>query len=158
MTAHTRSMLAGLVLLAPLLALGQTADKPYSIKDGKVDERTYNGWRAFHSGCHMCHGVGGGGTSQAPNLVERIQYLSPEDFVTKVLTSYRFVIESGESRADDPTAIRQQMVEEILRRERGELVMPAWEQSPEVSPHVLDIYAWLRARADGVLGPGRPAH
>jgi hypothetical protein len=34
--------------------------------------------------------------------------------------------------------------------------MPAWESNEGVEPHVLDIYAYLRARADGALGPGKP--
>jgi hypothetical protein len=28
---------------------------------------------------------------------------------------------------DDPTALRREFIEEVLRRERGELIMPAWE-------------------------------
>jgi hypothetical protein len=34
--------------------------------------------------------------------------------------------------------------------------MPAWDGDPNVKPHVMDLYAYLRARADGVLGEGRP--
>jgi hypothetical protein len=34
--------------------------------------------------------------------------------------------------------------------------MPAWEGDSKVRPYLLDLYAYLRARADGVLGPGRP--
>ena len=34
--------------------------------------------------------------------------------------------------------------------------MPAWEADPKVNPHVLDLYAYLSARADGKLGPGEP--
>ena len=34
--------------------------------------------------------------------------------------------------------------------------MPAWDADAEVAPHVLDIYAYLNARAEGGLGPGRP--
>ena len=130
--------------------------KPYRVVDGKVDDATFRGWRAFHSGCHMCHGVGGGGTSVAPNLLERVQELSPQDFTIKVLTSYRFVFDASEVGGEDSTAVRQKFLEEILRRERGGLVMPAWESSSTVRPHVLDVYGYLKARADGVLGPGRP--
>jgi cytochrome c5 len=36
----------------------QGGDKaPYRVVDGKVDESTFLGWRAFHSACHTCHGV-----------------------------------------------------------------------------------------------------
>ena len=44
----------------------------YRVIDGRVDRGTYVGWRLFHSACFGCHGVGGGGTAVAPNLLERI--------------------------------------------------------------------------------------
>jgi hypothetical protein len=40
------------------LSLGQkvASDKFYCIVDGKVDERTYNGFRRYNAGCNHCHG------------------------------------------------------------------------------------------------------
>jgi mono/diheme cytochrome c family protein len=130
--------------------------KPYSIVDGKVDEATYRGWQIYHSACHTCHGVDATGTQIAPSLVERMRDLSAHDFTVKVLTSYRIVLDSGSARADDSTAVREAMVAEVLRHERGELAMPAWQGDPKVRPHLLDLYAYLKARADGALGPGEP--
>ena len=124
---------------------------PYRIVAGKVDDSTFLGWRAYHSACHTCHGPDAVGTAVAPSLVERVKSLSARDFTIKVLTSYRIVAPAG-----DPTAQRDAFLEEVLRRERGELTMPAWESEEKVRPHVLDLYAYLRARADGALGPGRP--
>lgn len=129
---------------------------PYRIDNGKVDESTYLGWRAFHSACHACHGVDAVGTDVAPSLVERVRSLSPRDFTIKVLTSYRIVVPQSEARSDDSTGIREAFLEEVLRRERGEVTMPAWEGETKIQPHVLDLYAYLRARADGALGPGEP--
>jgi hypothetical protein len=148
--------LVTLAACAPILLSAQQKPaapeaKPYTVVGGKVDEATFRGWRAYHSSCHTCHGVDGTGTNVAPNLVERVKDLSARDFTTKVLTSYRIVLGSG-----DPTAVRQAFIDEVLRRERGELIMPAWEGETKVRPHVLDLYAYLRARADGVLGPGQP--
>jgi hypothetical protein len=125
--------------------------KPYRIVNGRVDAATWRGWLAFHSACHGCHGIDAVGTDVAPNLVERMHDMSERDFVTKVLTSYRITVPSGEGSG----AAREQIIEEVLRRERGGLVMPAWEGS-RVQPHVLDIYAYLKARADGALLPGKP--
>jgi Cytochrome C oxidase, cbb3-type, subunit III len=123
---------------------------------GRVDRGTYTGWRLFHSACHACHGVGGGGTAVAPNLMERIPTMTPRDFASKVLTSYRLV-----SPADDESgADRAALLDEILKRDRqsarGQVVMPAWGGHADVPPHVLDLYAYLSARAAGDLGPGEP--
>ena len=158
---HASTCLIALILAAPLSAAAAEKQagseaKPYRVVDGKVDESTFLGWRAFHSGCHACHGVDAVGTDVAPNLVERVKRLSAHDFTVKVLTSYRLVFPSSEVSGDDRTALRSEFVEEVLRRERGDLIMPAWQDNPKVHAHVLDLYAYLRARADGVLGRGKP--
>lgn len=132
-----------------------TAKSPNQTTNTPVDLSTYMGWRAFHSSCHTCHGVDATGTSVAPNLVERIQDLSAREFSIKVLTSYRVVMQSGEARGDSG-AIREEFLNEALRRESGELVMPAWEGDPQVKPFLLDLYSYLRARGAGTLGPGKP--
>lgn len=148
-----------ITLASSLSAAAETADSatpPYQVREGKVDRPTYLGWRVFHSTCHGCHGVDATGTSVAPNLVDRIDRMTARQFSLKVLTRYRIVLGSSELAGDDQTAMRDAMLEQVMRRERGELLMPAWGHDPNVKPHVLDIYAYLRARGDGVLGPGRP--
>jgi hypothetical protein len=85
-----------------------------------------------------------------------VRDLSAHDFTVKVLTSYRIVLDSAAASADDSTAVREAMVAEVLRRERGVVVMPAWQGDSKVRPHLLDLYAYLKARADGALGPGKP--
>lgn len=150
-----------LCLAAAAAALAQPRDaqpRPgdYRIINGRVDRGTYLGWRLFHSTCYGCHGVGGAGTAVAPNLLERIANMTPRDFASKVLTSYRLV-----SPADDDSAqAREATLEEVLKRDRsaarGQVLMPAWGGDAEVPPHVLDLYAYLSARAAGDLGPGEP--
>ena len=143
-------------------ASGQVRNEPlpgdYRVTNGRVDRGTYVGWRLFHSTCYACHGVGGVGTDRAPNLVERVKTMTPRAFAAKVLTSYRLV-NPGESGALDERGLAETL-EELMRRDRqcarGQLLMPAWETHPQVRPHVLDLYAYLSARADGALGPGRP--
>jgi hypothetical protein len=154
---------AALMMAGSPLAAGPRADDPvpgdYRIVDGRVDRGTYAGWRLFHTACHGCHGVGGVGTDLAPNLLERVANLTPRAFATKVLTSYRIVPPLRGAASDDAAALRAAMLEDIMRRERGtgpQVVMPAWEGDPQVNPHVLDLYAYLSARADGQLGPGEP--
>jgi hypothetical protein len=131
----------------------------FVVIDGRVDRGTYVGWRLFHSGCHGCHGVGGVGTARAPNLVERIGNYTPRGFATKVLTSYRIVPMSPDSGPPEIDSEREALLELVMKRERqerGQPLMPAWDADAEVPPHVLDLYAYLNARAEGGLGPGKP--
>src|SRR5262245_33132732 len=51
---------------------GPVAGKFYQVVDGKVDARTYNGFRRYHAGCNHCHGQDGAGSTFAPSLVERL--------------------------------------------------------------------------------------
>lgn len=162
MTGKIR-LLSSLALFAIVTAATASAAEPrreekppYLVVDGKVDDATFLGWRAYHSACHACHGVDATGTEVAPSLVERVKAMSASDFSIKVLTSYRIVVPQSEAFADSSSAVRESFLEEVLRRERGELVMPAWESNTSIHPHVLDLYAYLRARADGALGPGKP--
>jgi hypothetical protein len=126
-------------------------------RNGGVDVGTFTGWRLFHSTCHGCHGALG--TDVAPNLLERVGLLTPRAFVTKVLTSYRIVLPDTDTNAIDSAHSREAMIDDVLRQDRQGLVkvvMPAWEGDPTVNPHVLDLFAYLSARADGKLGIGKP--
>lgn len=160
--ARWRRALALLTLAAlPLAALAQTGPRPgeYQVVNGRVDGGTFNGWRMFHTACFACHGVDATGTDRAPDLRERVRTMTPRAFASKVLTSYRITLPAGEARSDDSGALREALLEEVMRQQRsgrGQVVMPAWEENPQVSPHVLDLYAYLSARADGQLGPGKP--
>ena len=161
--AHRRTWAALLAALfmTPLVAQpnAEIAPGDYRVVDGMVDRGTYNGWRLFHTTCYGCHGVGAVGTDLAPNLVERVKTLTPRACATKGLTSYRIVLPASEANTEDRTAVREAMIEEVMRRERGaggQIIMPAWEADPKVNPHVLDLFAYLSARADGKLGPGEP--
>jgi len=143
-------------------ALAQSADKPmpgeFIVIDGRVDAGTYAGWKLFHTACYVCHGVGGTGTGVAPNLVERIGNYTPRGFAAKVLSSYR-IVPMPDGWPADRDAEREALLELLMKRERqslGQPLMPAWDVDDEVAPHVLDLYAYLTARAAGVLGPGRP--
>ena len=156
LAASTRHMLFGLILTLMSSAVSAEEPLPYSVQDGLVDQSTYLGWRVFHSSCYGCHGVDATGTSVAPNLVEQVKRLSLRDFSIKVLSRYRFTVSAQAAGSDDKTELREDILQQVLRGERGDLLMPAWENDPNVKPRVLDLYAYLRARADGALAPGRP--
>ena len=106
--------------------------KPYFQIDGKIDFGTYNGFRRYHSACHVCHGPDALGSSYAPALVEPMKTLPYADFVQ--------IIAMG--RTTD--------------RGGTKFVMPAFGNNPNVIDNMDDIYSYLKARADGVLGRGRP--
>ena len=131
----------------------------YRVMGGRVDAGTYAGWRAFHATCYACHGVGGVGTAAAPNLVARIGSMTPRAFAAKVLASYRIVAPDEGPSTDNGASTPDTMLEQIMRRERGKggrVIMPEWEGDARVDPHVLDLYAYLSARADSKIGPGQP--
>lgn len=133
--------------------------KFYRVEDGKVDAATMRGWQVYHRTCYVCHGVDANGTDVAPSLVERVKNMSAVEFANLVLNRYRIVVPMDEASADDTTARREAMIAEMQRHERGEsgeLIMPAWEASFRVRPHLMDLFGYLQARADGVLGTGEP--
>lgn len=157
--ASARACGVGLAVCIALAATAQGGEPlpgDYRVTAGRVDRGTYAGWRVFHSTCHACHGVGGVGSDIAPNLIERVGNMTPRAFAAKVLTSYRLVTPGDNGALGE----RENTLDELMRRDRdnqrGRIVMPAWDTDDAVPPHVLDLYAYLSARADGQLGPGRP--
>ena len=102
------------------------AGKFYRIVDGKVDARTYNGFRRYHSSCNHCHGPDGIGSTFGPALIDRL----PD------VEAFRRIVRDGKSN--------------------GTSVMKGFGGDPNIAPYVDDIYAYLQARADGALGRGRP--
>ena len=127
---------AALVLgtgLALAAGADQSTEKPYTITDGKVDLKTYNGWRRYTESCMRCHGPDGAGSSYAPDLVDSAKHMTKEQFEDIVING----------RTNVNTA--------------SENVMPAFGEVEDVVLYLDDIWAYLKARADGVLGRGRPA-
>ncbi|MEO0424589.1 MAG: cytochrome c [Pseudomonadota bacterium] len=106
---------------------------PYDIAcdaDGNclVDKATYVGWRTYHAACHVCHAQDAVGSTFAPSLVTRLQEIDKARFYESVTNGYT-----------------------------GQLgVMPAWGADPNVNTKFDELYAYLKARSDGILGAGRP--
>lgn len=122
-------LLTAVSLTAPV---GAQEDKPYEVRDGKVDQGTYNGYRRYHASCHVCHGPDGLGSSYAPNLTDSLKRLSQDDFNEVVINGRKNVTGSQQS------------------------VMPAFGEVQDVAMYIEDIYAYLKARSDGVIDRGRP--
>jgi mono/diheme cytochrome c family protein len=120
-------VLVGEVCVAAGSIAGATQIKIYRVVDGKVDGRTYNGYRRYNSICIHCHGPDGIGGSFAPSLI-----VAPLD-----LPAFRQAVLAGVTN--------------------GNSVMKGFAGDGNVEPYIEDIYAYLQARADGALGRGRPA-
>lgn len=154
------TLLALLLLLAlPALGGGVTATQFYRVDGNRVDQQTFLGWNLYHNTCVGCHGVDATGTSMAPDLTVSVAHMSPLEFQTKVLQRYLISLPQAEAAADDRTALRRALIAEINKqqaRDSGATAMPRWEHNPVVKQRVQDIYRYLRARADGALGTGKP--
>jgi methanol metabolism-related c-type cytochrome len=119
---------------SPMLAAeaDQSAEKLYTVTDGKVDKKTFNGWRRYTESCMRCHGPDGAGSSYAPSLVDSVKHMTQDEFNDIVVNGRTNVNAASEN------------------------VMPPFGEVEDVVSYLDDIRAYLKARADGVLGRGRP--
>ncbi|MGI9335419.1 MAG: c-type cytochrome [Gammaproteobacteria bacterium] len=106
--------------------------KPYAdhvqceARDCKIDLYLTKGFRAF-SQCQVCHGLDANGSSFAPSLNEKMQEIDKARFVDVVTYGYK-----------------------------GQVgVMPPWESNPNVMKVLDNLYAYLMARSDKVVPPGK---
>ncbi len=53
---------------------------PYTVEDGKVDKKTFNGWRRYTESCLRCHGPDGAGSSYGPDLVDSVKHMTQDEF------------------------------------------------------------------------------
>lgn len=112
------------------------------------------GWRVFQQKCAGCHGALATGTSKAPDLLPRLREMGAHQFVGLVLRRYDWILAAAESSPQ--TALQDSLVEKIVQGKEGSVTMPAWQGDPAVTAHIIDLYAYLSARADGTQGPDRP--
>ena len=118
--------LAGMTGSATLGSEQKVQNSFYRTVDGKVDERTYNGFRRYNAVCNHCHGPDGVGSTFAPSLVDRLP---------------------------DVDAFRRIVLDGLVK---GTSAMKGFAGDPNIAPYVDDIYAYLQARNEGALGRGRP--
>ena len=121
---------------------------PYEIINGKVDFGTYNGYRRYHNSCHRCHGPDAIGSSFAPSLMESLRDIDQDQF-NNIVVNGRIDGKIGFSDSDSKTVASTSGAGEVS-------AMPAFGMDPNVMDYLDNIYAYIKARSDGALGPGRP--
>jgi len=119
-----KAITLSLLALTATIAFASGDEKPYQVIDGKIDKNTFEGWRSFRGGtCGVCHGGAGQGGA-GPNLtISLVEKIDKEMFV-KIVTNGR----------------------------SGTLMKP-FKNNNRVIDNLDNIYAYLKARSDGVLGP-----
>ncbi|MCX4191236.1 c-type cytochrome [Methylophaga sp. OBS1] len=107
----------------------QSSDDLYQVVDGnKLDEFSYEGFKLYRNWCARCHGTYGQGMV-GPNLADSLNVISKAEFVDVVTHGKTGQIGS----------------------------MPAWESNATVMSGMENLYAYLKARADGAIGEVKPA-
>lgn len=121
-------------------------------RETRVPGSVYSGWRVYQDKCAACHGPAATGTAKAPDLLPRVREMGSRRFVGLVLTRYDWAQPAGQAKGSEA------QIDAALQRQPGLAVsMPAWQGEPSVSAHIVDLYAYLTARADGSQGTGTPA-
>jgi len=161
-TASRRSRVCGTGFVAALLLAGcaavdlqNTQPAEELAQRSKPPGSVYTGWRVFQDRCASCHGPDASGTAGGPDLLPRVRAMGPRQFVNLVLTRYDWGLAAAQTASGG--AARQALIEDIVQRKAGPLTMPAWQGEPRVTAHIVDLYAYVSARAQGTQGPGRPA-
>ncbi|MES1940485.1 hypothetical protein T5B8_09586 [Salinisphaera sp. T5B8] len=112
--------------------------KPYKVdcsdNECRVSDDVMVGYEKFGSHCSQCHAQNAEGSTFAPSLVQRLKGMNQGRFTAAVA--------GGVTRLDSTTGQYS--------------VMPSWANNEDVMNHVQQIWAFLKARSDGVLPAGRP--
>ena len=125
MNTLTRIAVASIAACSISLGAHAESDKPYEVVDGKISENAMNGWRTYNGGgCGACHGKGGIG-AVGPNLADSVKNKLTEE-------QFKNIVTNGVS---------------------GTMMRPH-NTNTKVMDNLDDLYIYLLARGDGVLGPG----
>ncbi len=148
----TKNRAGHIASIALALALAPTASFGIEIlnqqgakeiaENAKLPGSVPTGWRVFQQRCASCHGPAALGSGKAPDLLPLVRQMGAERFSNLVLKRYDWY--APPAAASTPAVA-------------GQTVMPTWQSDPIVSTHIVDLYAYLNARAEGSQGPGQPA-
>ncbi|MBA3554836.1 MAG: c-type cytochrome [Gemmatimonadales bacterium] len=96
-----------------------------------VSQEVYDGWKQYNLNCARCHGEDVLGTTIAPHLLVSL-------------------------KPDGPINTKESFVQVVCagRPDKG---MPSWCALGMDPPTIEKLYAYVKARSDAKLSPGRPA-
>ena len=126
-----------------------------ALQPALVAVNLYTGWRVFQAKCSQCHGSSAKGSEQAPNLLPIVRTMSARHFSEMVLK--RYDLGNGLTNGSEKKSTTESYIDDILNRKEPAITMPAWQGEPTVNAHILDLYAYLTARAEGKFSTERPA-
>ena len=136
-TPVARILGRALCLAGPALALSVAAAAAQELRDewhpapkDTIDADTYQGWKQFELNCSRCHGEYAVGTSFAPALVVSLK--------------------------DDGTVPTKEIFILTVCAGRPDKGMPSWCALGLEMDKIERIYKYLKGRADGKIGVGRP--
>jgi len=103
-------------------------EQPYIVTNGnQLDANSYKGFKLYRNWCARCHGTYGQGMV-GPNLADSLNVIGKDEFMKTV--------ENGKSGTIGS--------------------MPAWKANVKVMEGMDQLYAYLKARADGAIGEVKP--
>jgi mono/diheme cytochrome c family protein len=106
-------------------------DQYHTAPRDTVSQEVYDGWKQFNLNCARCHGEDVLGTTIAPHLLMSL-------------------------KPDGPINTKEAFLQVVCagRPEKG---MPSWCSLGMEPATIEKIYAYVKARSDGKMAPGRPA-
>lgn len=149
------SLVAACLLAACAVEVQNTQPAKALARQAQPAGSVYTGWRVFQDKCSSCHGPAATGiVGGAPNLLPLLRDIGPRQFVSLVLQRYDWGQQVSKLGVGTPG--REALIDEVVQGKGFALTMPAWQGEPSVSAHIVDLYAYLSARAQDRQGPGRP--
>jgi mono/diheme cytochrome c family protein len=125
------SLMAALFVLTSRAETQELRDQYHQPPKDTVSQEVYDGWKQYNLNCARCHGEDVQGTTIAPHL---LMSLKPAGAMN---TKELFV--------------------QTVCAGRPAKGMPAWCALGMEMPTIEKVYAYVKARSDAKVGPGRPA-
>jgi mono/diheme cytochrome c family protein len=136
-SASLRRLVSGAGVFLAALTLGSPAeaqelrDQYHQAPKDTVSQEVYDGWKQYNLNCARCHGEDVLGSTIAPHLIMSL-------------------------KPDGPINTKEAFLQVVCagRPAKG---MPSWCALGMDPPTIEKIYAYVKARSDAKMSPGRPA-